>query len=146
MRDVIRLKHRVASPCGTIPSALKKPTWAGSSATSCSTTSAIPKTWAAPKSKRSSRTWLSKATSPPPRTYGQALSALLFLYREVLKIELDAPLDSVRAKKPKRLPVVLTRAETRQIIDGMTGTYQLMAKLLYGSGLRLTLAPRLRAA
>ncbi len=62
----------------------------------------------------------------------------------MLKIEFDAPLDAVRAKKPARLPVVLTRAETRQVIEGMTGTYQLMAKLLYGSGLRLMECVRLR--
>ena len=77
-------------------------------------------------------------------TQNQALSALFFLYREVLKIEFDAPLDAIRAKKPARLPVVLTRAETRQVIDGMTGTYQMMAKLLYGSGLRLMECVRLR--
>jgi len=62
----------------------------------------------------------------------------------VLKIEFDAPLDSVRAKKPACLPVVLTRAEAHQVIDGITGTYQLMAKLLYGSGLRLMECVRLR--
>jgi len=73
----------------------------------------------------------------------QAFSALLFLYREVLHQDLEGPLESVRAKKPSRLPVVLTPTETRQVIDGMTGAYQLMAKLLYGSGLRLSLAPRL---
>jgi len=79
-------------------------------------------------------------------TQNQAFSALLFLYREVLKIELDAPLDAIRAKKPARLPVVLTRAEAHQVIDGMTGTYQLMAKLLReaGSGLRLMECVRLR--
>jgi integron integrase len=77
-------------------------------------------------------------------TQNQALSALLFLYREVLKIEFDAPLDAIRAKKPARLPVVLTRAETRQVIEGMSGIYQLMAKLLYGSGLRLMECVRLR--
>lgn len=77
-------------------------------------------------------------------TQNQAFSALLFLYREVLQIEFDAPLDAVRAKKPARLPVVLTPTETRQVIDGMTGTYQLMAKLLYGSGLRLMECLRLR--
>ena len=62
----------------------------------------------------------------------------------MLKVEFDAPLDSVRAKKPARLPVVLTRAEAHQVIDGMSGTYQLMAKLLYGSGLRLMECLRLR--
>ncbi len=77
-------------------------------------------------------------------TQNQAFSALLFLYREVLKIEFDAPIDSIRAKKPSRLPVVLTRAEARQVIEGMSGVYQLMAKLLYGSGLRLMECVRLR--
>jgi len=77
-------------------------------------------------------------------TQNQALSALLFLYREVLKIDLDTPLDAVRAKKPSRLPVVLTRAETHQVIQGLAGMYQLMAKLLYGSGLRLMECVRLR--
>jgi integron integrase len=77
-------------------------------------------------------------------TQNQAFSALLFLYREVLQVEFDAPLDSVRAKKPARLPVVLTRAEARQVIEGMSGIYQLMAKLLYGSGLRLMECVRLR--
>jgi len=77
-------------------------------------------------------------------TQNQAFSALLFLYREVLHQELDAPLDSVRAKKPSRLPVVLTPGEARQVIQGMTGVYQLMAKLLYGSGLRLMECVRLR--
>jgi integron integrase len=77
-------------------------------------------------------------------TQNQALSALLFLYRQVLKIDLDTPLDAVRAKKPSRLPVVLTRAETHQVIQGLAGPYQLMAKLLYGSGLRLMECVRLR--
>jgi len=77
-------------------------------------------------------------------TQNQAFSALLFLYREVLHQDLGELLDAVRAKKPARLPVVLTRAEAHQVIDGMTGTYQLMAKLLYGSGLRLMECLRLR--
>jgi integron integrase len=77
-------------------------------------------------------------------TQNQAFSALLFLYREVLHQDLEGPLDSVRAKKPDRLPVVPTRAEAHQVIDGMTGAYQLMAKLLYGSGLRLMECVRLR--
>ncbi len=70
-------------------------------------------------------------------TQNQAFNALLFLYREVLKIQLDDSINAVRAKKPKRLPVVLTKEEVRQVIDAMSNTHQLMAKLLYGSGLRL---------
>jgi len=89
-------------------------------------------------------TYLAVEGNVAASTQNQAFSALLFLYREVLKIELDAPLDAIRAKKPARLPVVLTRAEAHQVIDGMTGTYQLMAKLLYGSGLRLMECVRLR--
>ena len=62
----------------------------------------------------------------------------------MLHQDLDAPLDSVRAKKPKRLPTVLTKDETRSVIARMSGVYQLMAKLLYGSGLRLMECVRLR--
>ncbi len=68
-------------------------------------------------------------------TQNQALSALLFLYDVVLKKELDRPVASVRAKKPKRLPTVLTREEVQQLFAAMSGTYQLIAKLLYGSSL-----------
>ncbi len=77
-------------------------------------------------------------------TQTQALSALLFLYREVLRLALDEPLAIVRAKKPQRLPVVLTRAEAQAVLRGLSGDYQLMAKLLYGSGLRLMECVRLR--
>jgi integron integrase len=77
-------------------------------------------------------------------TQNQALSALLFLYREVLEQEIGW-LDRVeRAKKPARLPVVLTRAEVREIFSHLHGTTKLMAGLLYGSGLRLMECVRLR--
>jgi integron integrase len=76
-------------------------------------------------------------------TQNQALSALLFLYREVLHQDLG-PIDALRARKPKRLPTVLTRDEVQRLIAQMSGTHQLMAKLLYGSGLRLMECLRLR--
>jgi len=69
-------------------------------------------------------------------TQNQALSALLFLYREVLHQELG-PVDALRAKRPKRLPTVLTKEETLRLIGCLSGTHQLMAKLIYGSGIRL---------
>jgi len=70
-------------------------------------------------------------------TQNQALSAILFLYREVLKMD-DMGLGmAVRARRPERLPVVLTRQEVRAILDLMTGMPRLVAGLLYGSGLRL---------
>ncbi|HKZ55354.1 MAG TPA: integron integrase [Anaerolineales bacterium] len=76
-------------------------------------------------------------------TQNQALSALLFLYREVLRQEIGA-VDAVRARKPKRLPTVLTRSETLRVISAMSGVHQLIAKLLYGSGLRILECLRLR--
>ena len=76
-------------------------------------------------------------------TQTQALSALLFLYRQVLRQDLDH-IDALRAHQPRRLPSVLTRDETRRVIGGLKGVHQLMAKLLYGSGLRLMECVRLR--
>jgi integron integrase len=77
-------------------------------------------------------------------TQNQALSALLFLYKEVLRQEIGW-LDNVeRVKRPARLPVVLTRAEVHKIFTHLHGTHRLMAGLLYGSGLRLMECVRLR--
>jgi integron integrase len=77
-------------------------------------------------------------------TQNQAKSALLFLYREVLEVELPW-LDNVeRAKAPKRLPVVLTHAEVQALLTRLSGTHWLMASLLYGTGLRLMECLRLR--
>jgi integron integrase len=76
-------------------------------------------------------------------TQNQAFSALLFLYREVVHYDLGR-VNALRADRPVRVPVVLTVEEVRQVIAGMGGTPQLVAKLLYGSGLRLMEALRLR--
>lgn len=77
-------------------------------------------------------------------TQNQALSALLFLYREVLEQELPWLDDIVRAKTPERIPVVLTREEVQAVLDGLDGPPRLVALLLYGAGLRLLEALRLR--
>ena len=77
-------------------------------------------------------------------TQNQALSALLFLYRDVLRQPLDGPIDPIRARKAKRVPTVLTKEEVLQVIGALSGTHQLMAKLLYGTGLRLMECLRLR--
>jgi integron integrase len=77
-------------------------------------------------------------------TQNQALSALLFLYAEVLQQPLDGPIHTVRAKQPERLPTVLTREEVARVLDALSGVHQLMAKLLYGSGLRLMECVRMR--
>jgi integron integrase len=76
-------------------------------------------------------------------TQNQALSALLFLYRELLKRDLDLE-GVVRARKPRRLPVVLTEEEVRSVLQRLKGSEALVAGLLYGSGLRLMEALRLR--
>ncbi|MHB8803304.1 MAG: integron integrase [Rhodocyclaceae bacterium] len=77
-------------------------------------------------------------------TQNQALAALLFLYREVLGIELPWLNDVTRAKPSRRLPVVLTQAEVRAVLERMDGVYGLMGRLLYGTGMRLMECVRLR--
>lgn len=76
-------------------------------------------------------------------TQNQALSAILFLYRSVLGLPFEAPVSAARARTTRRIPTVLSRDETRLVLGYLAGEYQLMAQLLYGSGLRLTpaLAP-----
>ena len=78
-------------------------------------------------------------------TQNQALSALLFLYRHVLHQDIPAErLNFTLAKRPQRLPVVLSRAEVKRLMTFLDGTPWLVAQLLYGSGLRLSEALRLR--
>lgn len=76
-------------------------------------------------------------------TQNQAFSALLFLYRAVLQRDLG-PLDALRARRPRRVPTVLTQEETRRLLAQLSGIYGLMTRLLYGSGLRLMECLRLR--
>ena len=77
-------------------------------------------------------------------TQNQALSALLFLYRNVLDLKLPWLDNIVRARRPQRIPVVLDRSEVARILGGLSGKYWLIASLLYGSGLRLIECLRLR--
>jgi integron integrase len=77
-------------------------------------------------------------------TQAQALSSVLFLYKQVLNIDLPWLDNVVRASRPRRLPVVLTQAEARAVIAQLQGTAWLIVSLLYGSGLRVLEALRLR--
>lgn len=78
-------------------------------------------------------------------TQNQAFNALLFLYKKVLGISLeDAQINAIRASKKRNLPVVLSKKEVKRVLLAMGGQQQLMAKLLYGSGLRLMECVRLR--
>lgn len=79
-----------------------------------------------------------------PSTQNQALSALLFLYRHVLGQQLPWMEDVVRAKRPRRLPVVLAQAEVQRVLSLMDGRAWLLASLLYGTGMRLMECLRLR--
>lgn len=77
-------------------------------------------------------------------TQNQALSSILFLYQKVLHVELPWLENVVRAKRPQRLPVVLTRAEVSSVLSQLDGSMWLIANLLYGSGMRLMEVLRLR--
>jgi Site-specific recombinase XerD len=77
-------------------------------------------------------------------TQNQALNALVFLYGQVLDQPLEALGAFVQAKRPRRLPVVLTRTDVRALLDRLDGTQWLMASLLYGAGMRLMECVRLR--
>lgn len=87
---------------------------------------------------------LASKLSVSPATQAQALSALLFLYKRVLKVDLPWIDNVVRAHRPKRLPTVLDKEEARRVIAHLRGDYWLVAGILYGSGLRLLEALRLR--
>ena len=89
-------------------------------------------------------TWLAVERDVAASTQNQALCALLFLYREVLRIDLPRIEDSVRARRSRRVPAVLTPDEVRALMTHLHGTHALVAGLLYGGGLRLLEALRLR--
>ena len=78
-------------------------------------------------------------------TQNQAFSAILFLYRHVLKIQLDeSQLAELRPQRSKTIPVVLTKDEVKRLLANLTGTPKLIAQVMYGGGLRLMEAMRLR--
>jgi integron integrase len=77
-------------------------------------------------------------------TQNQALSALLFLYRHVLRVDLPWMATVVRAKRPRRVPTVLSREEVQRLLAAMDGRTWLLASLLYGTGMRLLECLRLR--
>jgi site-specific recombinase XerD len=87
--------------------------------------------------------WLAERARESASTQGQALSALLFLYREVLGRDLGS-IPIPRPAQPVRLPVVLDRSEIQALLGTLTGTPRVVALLLYGSGLRLLEALQLR--
>ncbi|MBD3868309.1 MAG: integron integrase [Acidobacteria bacterium] len=89
-------------------------------------------------------TYLATHRNVSPSTQNQAFSAILFLYKQVLKINLDQIKNVRRAKRTTNLPVVLSKEETAAILDHLHGNHLLMGKLMYGTGLRLLECLRLR--
>jgi integrase len=85
-----------------------------------------------------------RASHVAPSTQNQAMNALVFLYKHVLELPLDKRIDAIRATPRKNLPVVMTREEVVRVLAFLEGTPQLVVKLLYGSGLRIAEAVRLR--
>ena len=80
-----------------------------------------------------------------PTTQNQAFSALLFLYTQVLDVDLkDQNIQALRAQERKHIPVVLTKEEVDKVISNLTGTYQLIVYLMYGCGLRMNEALNIR--
>jgi hypothetical protein len=77
-------------------------------------------------------------------TQNQAFNALLFLYREILQQPLGDLTETARARRPRRLPTVLTRSELERVFAALSGTHRLLARLMYGAGLRLMESVRLR--
>ena len=88
-------------------------------------------------------TYLANVRKVSSSTQNQALNALIFLYKDVLNYEIGS-FEFTRAKLPQRVPVVLSKKEVHQILDNLSGIHWLVANLLYGSGLRLLEALRLR--
>jgi len=89
-------------------------------------------------------THLASARKVSPATHRQALSALLFLYRQVLDVQLPWMQEIGRPQARQRLPVVLSREEVARLLPEVDAGYQLITQLLYGSGLRLMEGLRLR--
>lgn len=79
-------------------------------------------------------TFLARDRNVAPSTQNQALNALVFLYKHILKQPLNEKINAERAAKKVKIPVVLTRDETKRIILALTGIHQLVVKLLYGFG------------
>jgi len=89
-------------------------------------------------------THLAENKNVAPATQNLAMNALVFLYKRVLKLPMEGDINAVRAHRKVHVPVVMTREEVAAVISLMNGTPQLVAKLLYGSGLRIMEAVRLR--
>lgn len=88
-------------------------------------------------------TFLAVKRNVSAKTQNQAFSAIVFLYKQVLRINIVG-VNALRAKESQNIPVVMSRQETKRVLDNLNGVYLLMAQLMYGSGLRLDETMNLR--
>jgi len=79
-----------------------------------------------------------------PSTQNQAFNAILFLFEQVLEIKMPENIQSIRSKKPVRVPTVMTPEETHEVIALMSGVHHLMVETIYGCGLRVVECPKIR--
>jgi len=90
-------------------------------------------------------TYLAVQKKVSPTTQNQAFAAILFLYKEVLGIDMSTwNIQALRAQERKHIPQVLTKEEVKKVIDNLTGSYQLIVYLMYGCGLRMSEALNIR--
>jgi len=89
-------------------------------------------------------TFLAVERKVAPTTHNQALNALIFFYRNIIKVDIENKIDSVRAKYKRKLPIVLSKIEINKIFAQMKSKNKLMAQLIYGCGLRLSECTNLR--
>ena len=90
------------------------------------------------------QTHLAKEQNLSASSQNQALSSILFLYRHVLKIDLQGNTNAIRANKPERIPAVFTKEEAQRVLKHMSGVALLMAQVMYGSGIRVSECAQLR--
>ena len=84
-------------------------------------------------------TFLATKKRVSPTTQNQAFSAILFLYKEVLELDIiEWNIQALRAQERKHIPIVLTRDEVKEILDNLNGIYKLVVTLMYGCGLRMS--------
>lgn len=90
-------------------------------------------------------TWLAVDQKVSPTTQNQAFSAIRFLYKEILGIDMSEwNIQALRAQERKHIPVVLTEEEVKQVLGNLTGNYQLIVYMMYGCGLRMSEALNIR--
>jgi integron integrase len=127
----------------------RRPRVSGESSDTAGEPPALPDGWRHPRELGKAEveaflSHLAKARNVSASTQNQALNALVFLYREVLHQPFDQLGPIERPRRPPRVPVVLSRAEVGRLLEAMDGTLGLVARLLYGTGLRLMEGLRLR--